>query len=844
MISERLSEELPGLTTAEAAARFAAEGPNELAHRGRRSLWQIAFEIISEPMLLMLLAAGSIYIALGDLAEALLIVVLASASVVITIIQETRSERVLDALRDLTSPRALVIRDGEQKRVPGREVVRGDLVMLNEGDRVPADATLVSCQNLEADESLLTGEAVPVRKRLCAGVPNESRPGGDDLPFVYSGSLIVRGHGQALVSATGPRSEIGMIGKALASIEIEAPPIQNETRRLVRIFAIAGVTISLLFTLLYGWIQGHWLIAFLGGIALSMSLLPEEFPVILTVFMAMGAWRITRAGVLTRRAAAIETLGSATVLCTDKTGTLTENRMTIMEVISRNAIMRTGDAVQTSEDTHQIVALGRLASQIDPFDPMEKAFHSHTKQIDPGIPTLDPQRLVHQYPLSPNLLAMSNVWREPDGTLLVAAKGAPETIAQLCRFSADASSLVAEAVEGMAQHGMRVIGVARSRVRGLLPQSQQEVHFEFLGLVGLADPIRSNVPAAIRESRAAGIRVIMITGDYPTTARVIAQQAGLDANDIVTGADLMRMDEAGVAESVRSASVFARIQPEQKMLIVEALKRNGDIVAMTGDGVNDAPSLKAAHIGIAMGSRGTDVAREASAIVLLQDDFGSIVQTIRLGRRIYDNIRKAMGFVMAAHIPIAGLALLPLALGVPLILMPVHIAFLEMVVDPVCSIAFEAEPEERDVMSRPPRNPESRLFSLPLILWSMLQGVAVLAAVAGVYLVALTRGMPEAEVRSLAFVTLVIGSMVLILVGRSFSPSVVRAFSRPNPILWIVLGADVFLLALILSWPTARDLFRFGVLHIDDVALSVTVGLAILVTLELLKAPFRRALRN
>jgi Ca2+-transporting ATPase len=304
------------------------------------------------------------------------------------------------------------------------------------------------------------------------------------------------------------------------------------------------------------------------------------------------------------------------------------------------------------------------------------------------------------------------------------------------------------------------------------------------------------------------------------------------------------MDEAAVAEAVRTASVFARIQPEQKMLIVEALKRNGDIVAMTGDGVNDAPSLKAAHIGIAMGSRGTDVAREASAIVLLQDDFGSIVQTIRLGRRIYDNIRKAMGFVMAAHIPIAGLALLPLALGVPLILMPVHIAFLEMVVDPVCSIAFEAEPEERDVMSRPPRNPESRLFSLPLILWSMLQGVAVLAAVAGVYLVALTRGMPEAEVRSLAFVTLVIGSMVLILVGRSFSPSVVRAFSRPNPILWIVLGADVFLLALILSWPTARDLFRFGVLHIDDVALSVTVGLAILVTLELLKAPFRRALRN
>ena len=369
---------MDGLTSIEAAARLVAEGPNELAQDGRRRVWQIALEVLREPMLLMLLAAGAIYISLGDLQEALLVVVLASASVVVTIVQEARSERVLDALRDLTSPRALVLRDGKQIRIPGREVVRGDFVMLNEGDRVPADATLISCQDLEADELLLTGESVPVRKALGAEPRSDARPGGDDLPFVYSASLIVRGQGLAEVTATGPRSEIGKIGKSLSGIESEPPPIQSETRRLVRLFAVGGISISVLFTLLYGWLQSGWLNAVLGGIALSMSLLPEEFPVILTVFMVMGAWRISRAGVLTRRSAAIETLGAATVLCTDKTGTLTENRMTIAEVRPAHAVLRSASGVSNAD---QVVAFGRLASQVKPFDPMEQAFHLRAEQL-------------------------------------------------------------------------------------------------------------------------------------------------------------------------------------------------------------------------------------------------------------------------------------------------------------------------------------------------------------------------------------------------------------------------------------------------------------------------------
>jgi P-type Ca2+ transporter type 2C len=820
-----------GLTSAEAAKRLAADGANELAQSGRRRVWQIAFEVFREPMLLMLLAAGAIYISLGDLQEALLIVVLASASIVITIVQEARSERVLEALRDLTSPRALVLRDGEQRRIPGREVVRGDFVLLNEGDRVPADGTLISCQTLEADESLLTGEAVPVRKALAAELPSDRRPGGDDLPFVYSGSLIVRGQGLAEVTAIGTRSEIGKIGKSLSGIESEPPPIQNETRRLVRLFAIGGVAVSVLFTALYGWIQSAWLDAFLGGIALSMSLLPEEFPVILTVFMVMGAWRISRAGVLTRRSAAIETLGAATALCTDKTGTLTENRMTIADV----------RPVGGGVGADMVVAFGRLASQVKPFDPMELAFHLRADEL--AIDAVVAQDLVHQYPFGSGLLAMTNLWRQPDGSLLAAAKGAPEAIAGLCRFSSERQAVLARDAEQMAAQGMRVLGVAKAVLKGEVPGVQQDISFDFLGLVGLADPVRPSVPSAVRECRSAGIRVIMITGDYPATARAIAQQAGIDVGDLMSGQDIARLDDAALAERVRTATVFARIQPEQKMRIVQALKANGEIVAMTGDGVNDAPSLKAAHIGIAMGGRGTDVAREASAIVLIGDDFSSIVHTIRLGRRIYDNIRKAMGFVMAAHIPVAGLALLPLAFGIPLILFPVHIAFLEMVIDPVCSIAFEAEPEEGDVMSRPPRDPKSPLFSLPLILWSLLQGTTVLFATAAIFLIAWTRGMPEAEVRSLAFVALVVGNIAMILAGRTFSTSIVRALSRPNPVLWIVLGSDAVLLASILSLPTMRELFRFGPLHPDDLLLCIGVGFATLLVLELLKRPFRRSVR-
>ncbi|MFZ4407006.1 MAG: cation-translocating P-type ATPase [Paracraurococcus sp.] len=823
-----------GLSAAEAAARLASEGPNELPRGGRRTPWRIALEVLREPMLALLLAGGVLYLLLGSKEEAAILLVFALLSIGITVVQESRTERVMEALRDLTSPRALVLRDGARVRIAGREVVRGDTMLLAEGDRVPADGRLLRGDDIQTDESLLTGESVPVRKR--PGPKTAARPGGDDLPQLFSGTLVVRGSGEAEVTATGARSEIGRIGQSLDSMAPEPPRLQAQMRRLVTLCAIAGGSVSVLAVVLYGTLRGGWLDALLSGIALGMSMLPEELPVVLTVFMAMGAWRISRARVLTRRGAAIETLGSATVLCTDKTGTLTQNRMSVAALWRPDGTALRPGAAPLPEPFRHLVEAGMLASAPEPFDPMEKAFHDRAA-APPGW------SLVRTYGLRPDLLAMTNAWATGarDAPLRIAAKGAPEAIAVLCRLDDAATAALTAAVNAMAAQGMRVLGVAQaSAAADALPEAQPGFDFTLLGLVGLADPLRPGVPEAMGECRAAGIRVVMITGDYPATARAIAREAGLAAEDLVTGDALAAMGDAALAARIRSATVFARILPEQKLRIVAALKAAGEVVAMTGDGVNDAPSLKAAHIGIAMGGRGTDVAREASSLVLLDDDFGSIVQAVRLGRRVYDNLRKAMGFILAIHVPIAGLALLPLVFGLPILFGPVHIAFLEMIIDPVCTLVFEAEEAEEGIMQRPPRSPAAPLFSASLIGWSLLQGGVVLLLTAGVFLGALWRGMPETEVRALTFFCLVLGIIGLVFVNRSFSASIAAAFRRRNAAFrWVMLGVAA-LLSVTLLWPFARRLFRFGPLHLNDLAVVLAVGLLTILLLDAAKPHWRR----
>jgi P-type Ca2+ transporter type 2C len=841
-----------GLSTEEAAARLASDGYNELPAPDRRGFVRIIWEVVRQPMFALLIGGGIVYLLLGDRTEALLLLAFATLSVVITVVQESRSERVLEALRDLASPRALVVRDGQRVQIAGREVVCGDVIVLGEGDRVAADAALLESLDLLVDESLLTGESVPVRK-LASDPQNgpltaapEPTPGGEDLPCVFAGTLVVRGSGNARVSTTGGRTEMGKIGRALGSIETEQPHLQRQMQWLIRDFAIVGALAGGLVVLLFGLLRGSWLEAMLGGIALGMSLLPEEFPLVMAVFMAMGAWRISRVRVLTRRASAIETLGATTVLCTDKTGTLTENRMTVVSIVNADCrwdATETGTIAGTISETLQAA---RLACPREATDPMDVAIHvvaaSHRNSSEP-----DSRSLVRAYGLRPDLFVVANVLADhPGGALTAYAKGALEAIEELCHLGAEEMSAIRAQMDALAQSGVRVLGVARTAKLAVtspqeLPETPRGMKFEYLGLIGFSDPLRANVPAAVAECRSAGIRVLMITGDYPATASAIGSQAGLDSTEVLSGDAIESMSDALLAERVRTTCIFARIRPNQKLRIVECLKANGETVAMTGDGVNDAPAIKAAHIGIAMGGRGTEVARESSSIVLLDDDFGSIVTTIRLGRRIYDNLRKAIEYIVAVHIPIAGLAVLPLLLGLPLMLTPIHIAFLEMIIDPACSMVFEAEREEEDVMRRPPRDPKSPLLLRKRILWALVQGLIALAILSGLLIAVSRAGMIEGDMRVLLFTSLVLINMGLILVNRSFKASLVRALLQPNRALWILLGTVSVLLAIAILWPPARSLFHFGRLHWDDLAICAAVGVSSLIALEAIKSVWFRA---
>ncbi len=860
MANEFHPRTISGLSEEEAARRLAEEGYNELPSAKRRSILVIALEVVREPMFLLLVAGGALYLILGDIQEALMLLGFVFVVMGITLYQERKTERALEALRDLSSPRALVIRDGEQKRIAGREVVRGDIVVLAEGDRVPADGVLLSCLNLSADESLLTGESIPVRKIVWDRVTEMDRPGGDDLPFVYSGTMIVQGQGIVQVNATGPRTEIGKIGRALQTVETEDTLLQKETGRLVRNLAVVGLTLCILVIVSYWLTRGDLLHGILAGITLAMATLPEEFPVVLTIFLALGAWRIAQKSVLTRRVPAIETLGSATVLCVDKTGTLTLNRMTVSRIFAgdqfydvdahRQGLLpaefheRLSDLSEHRHDSlpeifHELVEYSILASQSEPFDPMEKAL----RQL--GDLTLartghlhDDWTLVREYPLARDLLAISHVWQSPDKRdYIIAVKGAPEAVADLCHLNAAQAEELARNVNLMARDGLRILGVAKAEFDSTdLPSEQHGFEFEFLGLVGLTDPVRPKVPAAVKECHSAGIRVVMITGDYAGTAQNIARQIGLHPPyEAITGPELDAMDDRELRRRIGGVDIFARVVPEQKLRLVNALKANGEIVAMTGDGVNDAPALKSANIGIAMGSRGTDVAREAAALVLLDDDFSSIVEAVKLGRRIFDNIKKAVAYIFAIHVPIAGISLLPVAFGWPLVLLPVHIVFLELVIDPACSVVFEAEPEEADIMARPPRNPQERLFARRTLGISIIQGLGVLLINLGVFGISLWRGQGELEARALTFTTLVVANLGLILTNRSWTRTILATLHSPNVALWWVFGGAIGFLGLVLYTPILRSLFRVSTLHPLDLGICIAAGLISILWFEVLK---------
>lgn len=808
-----------GLSDEEARVLLAQYGPNELRSQRKRP-FDVVIAVLREPMLVLLLATAIIYLLIGDRVEAMLLFGSSLVVIAINVIQEARSERALQALKDLSSPRAMAIRSGQRVRVPARELVPGDVILLDEGDRVAADADLLQSLNLLLNESLLTGESVPVSKQ-------EGKEGR-----VCSGTLVVGGTAIAQVVATGERTELGKIGVALATIEQTKTPLEVQTSLLVRRLAVIGLGCSALVAVVIVIQRGELVQGILMGLALAMSLLPEEIPVVLTTFLALGARRLSSFGILARRMSAVEALGTVTVLCVDKTGTLTKNEIELLEYFTP-ADGVSGVGQTTSGSTTTLFHTALQSSREMSFDPIDAAVFRSALASGFEAPKAE---LFLQIPMSHGFPALTQVWKH-HSHFEIATKGAPELVISMCHLADGVELRVRQVLSEFTHRGLRVLGVARAQVKEL-PATVEDYPLQFVGFLAFADPIRENISDAVQECYSAGIRVVMITGDHPETAEAIARQAGIkNSENVLLGSYLT---ESPSSAAMASANVFARIVPMQKLSIVRALQAAGEVVVMTGDGVNDAPALRAANIGVAMGRRGTDVAREAAGVVLTQDDFGSLVTAIRLGRRTYDNIKKAMYYVVAMHIPIAGLALLPIVLGQPLILLPVHIVLLELLLDPMSTLVFEAEAEEENVMRRAPRDPQESIFNRQNLTIAVLQGCSILAVCTTIYLVFAQRDIVEA--RTLAFITLLLSNVCLALVNRSWTKIFWRTLGSRNKALWFVVTFAIILIISITELPTLSELFGFSVFHLHDWIICAGAAALGLTWFEVLKLVTKRRL--
>jgi len=821
-------DSLRGLDEAEAARRLIQAGPNALPPARRRGVLRIVGETLREPMFLLLIGAALLYLVLGDLGEGLFLVAGALASIGLVVVQESRSERALQALQALGQPLARVTREGRERTIPARDLVPGDLLLIGEGDRVPADAWLIGGDVLTVEESALTGESAPVSKPPAAAGPppgDDPVPGGATTAWLFSGTLVVRGQGVARVTRTGARSALGQIGASLAGIVQTPTPLQQTAGRLVGLLGGFALGFCLLVVVTYGLVRGDWIAGILAGITLAIALIPEEFPMVLAVFIALGGWRLARHHVLARRGAVIETLGGATVLCVDKTGTLTENRMRVARLWAAGVDTLIPAVPAPGDPAAALVRLAALASAVRPVDPMDRAVRALAEDFGGGSAGSGGGEPDHVWPLRPDRMAVIQLWSGADGARLAAAKGAPEAIFTLCRLEAAAITSLQAVVERYAADGLRVLAVASAPVaaQASAPDEPSGLDFTFAGLVGFVDPLRPEVPAALAEARAAGIAVLMITGDHPATALATARAAGLDTTaGALLGSEVADLSSGALAARLRTVRVCARIQPAQKLRIVEALRADGQVVAMTGDGVNDAPALEAAHIGIAMGLKGTDVAREAADLVLLDDSFASIVGGIRLGRRIFANLRRALTYITAIHVPIAGLALAPILFGLPPLLFPMHVVLMELAIDPLCALVFEAEPSDAAAMRQPPRRRDEPLFGPAQIGRAALQGLGVLAGVFGLYVWALG-GWPEAVARGAAFIALVIGNLGLALADSAGSGRLFAPYRRSY---WLIATAIVAVLVGVFSVPAFAAVF--GVARPDATLLGAALATAVI----------------
>lgn len=803
------AEPLVGLTEAEAARRLAAFGPNLVRQPRSRTLARIIRDTLREPMFLLLLGAAVLYLFVGELREALFMAGGALLALGLVVVQESRSEQALRALNALAEPRARVLRDGSARWIPARELVCGDLVFVSEGSRVPADAVLVEGDALQVDESALTGESAPVSKKSPGTDASLlSSPGEELSSSLFAATLVVRGNALARVERTGASTEVGQIGAELGKISDEPTLMQRDVRRLVGRLSIIALAFCAIVTLAYGIHRGDWFSGALSGLTLAISLIPEEFPMVLMIFTGLGALRLARRNVLVRRSAVIETLGATNILCVDKTGTITENRMTLRFLWASGELhdLRDGDRAKL----RPVLDAAQRASTVHGHDPMDAAINAVGRPGE-GKP-------VRSYALSSRLMAFVQVWPGSAGGTLYAAKGAHDALLPLCRGTRSEIEAARRAAHALAKRGARVLAVAQADFASDPQKDPSEVRYELVGLLGFEDPVRDGIKQAIAAAARAGIEVAMITGDYPATAKSIALSAGLDVSaGVLTGAEIEQLSD--VPQRVR---VFARVRPQQKLHLVQLFKRQGQVVAMTGDGVNDAPALAAADVGIAMGQRGTDVAREASDLILLDDRFESIIGGIALGRRIFANLRRAMTYITAAHIPVAGLALLPILIGLPPMFYPMHIVLLELMFDPLCSIVFEVEPSEKDAMTRPPRRRSERLFGARQIGIAAIQGAALLASVLAYYWWLDLHQASETVARTSAFMSLLAGQLALAVANGSPASGL---FGRARLSFWVIVGAAALVLAGAMTIPFFVHLLRFSQPSASSVSVSIAIGL-------------------
>ena len=802
-------------------------GINQLKYKKGNGFFDVLKSLSKEPMLILLLAASAIYFISGNTGDGIFMLSAIVLVSTISLYQDARSRNALEQLNSFIQPGCKVIRNGEIAGIPTIELVVGDSLIVEEGDAVAADGIIVHSNDFSVNESILTGESFTV-----------SKDKGSSDNFIYSGTTVSGGLAIATVTQIGNATKLGKIGKSLESIKEEKTPLELQINRFVKKMVLFGGVIFLIVWCVNYFHSYDLLDSLLKALTLAMSILPEEIPVALSTFMALGAWRLMKLGVVVKQMKTIETLGSATVICTDKTGTITENVMTLARlfVLRNPAIINADD--ELPDDAKELIRFSMWASEPIPFDPMEKALH-HAYEKTIKIDERPQFKMIHEYPLGGKPPMMTHIFENSSGQRIIAAKGAPEALINGAELATEQKQQMEDAIRKLATDGYRVLAVGTACFKGNdFPPTQQEFKFTLKGLVAFYDPPKANIQSVLNEFYSAGIKVKIITGDNSATTAAIAKQIGFrNYEKSQSGDEIMEMNSVQLQQAVTETDIFTRMFPEAKLKIINALKANNEIVAMTGDGVNDGPALKAAHIGIAMGKKGTEIAKQAASLILADDDLLKMVDAVAMGRKIYTNLKKAIRYIISIHIPIILTVFIPLALGwiYPNIFSPVHIIFLELIMGPTCSIIYENEPMEKNTMLETPRPFTKTFFSFKELSTSILQGLAITAGTLLCYQLAIQQGYPEAQTRTMVFITLIIANIFLTLINRSFYYSILTTLTYKNKLITWVISCTVFIMIILLFVKPLSSFFNFEQPNGKQLILSITIGFASVIWYEVIK---------